>query len=134
MSVFLSMLKRSNVKSLFIGMWKWLVIDRTLFLPNRTIFLPNYSSVDRTMFGQNPKRPNVFGKCAQFLPKVRFGSAFAERVRGSVDHYCVLCTTVTVCCVLVCFVLCLFWCCIYYTCVVWFFFLLCFCFCCGFCG
>ena len=26
------------------------------------------------------------GKWAKFLPKVRFGSAFAERVRGSVGH------------------------------------------------
>ena len=59
--------------------------------PNRTIFLPNYSSPDRTMFGQNGRTCSVNGPnfCRRFgsaEPSVRFGSAFAERVRGSVDH------------------------------------------------
>ena len=46
--------------------------------PNRTIFLPNYSSADRTMFGQNGRTCSVNGPnfCRRFgsaEPSVRFG-------------------------------------------------------------
>ena len=66
----------TNNPTFFTLLSQFVVIDRTLFLPNRTIFLPNYSSADRTMFGQNGRTCSVNGP--NFCQRFRTGSGFGR--------------------------------------------------------
>ena len=69
-----------------------LVIDRTLFLPNRTelFFCRTIVRPTELCSAKTAERVRQMGHISaerSVRPNVRFGSVFAERVRGSVDHY-----------------------------------------------
>ena len=69
-----------------------LVIDRTLFLPNRTelFFCRTIVRPTELCSAKTAERVRQMGHISaerSVRPNLRFGSVFAERVRGSVDHY-----------------------------------------------
>ena len=69
------------------------MIDRALFLPNRielffcrTIVRPTELCSAKT--AERVRQMGHISAERSVRPNLRFGSVFAERVRGSVDHYC----------------------------------------------